>query len=103
MLSSNCEIVERAGRHVEVDRLVSAARGPTLPGHCNVNSGDRRAPDWHPSLPHATGLSVAVEPIRPACVKASEAADQFKDKADTAREKTSSQWQEMREHVSVPW
>jgi hypothetical protein len=58
-------------------------------------------PDRHPSLPQATGLSVAVEPIRPRARKASEAADQFKDTADTAREKTSPQWQEMREHVSV--
>ena len=76
MLSSNCEIVERAGRHVDVDRLVLAGRGllialtvnsfdPALSRHCNVNSRDRRVPDWHPSLPRATRLSVAVEPIRP--------------------------------------
>jgi hypothetical protein len=49
MLSSNCEIVERAGRHVDVDRLVLTTRGlliavtvnashPTLSRHCNVNS-----------------------------------------------------------------
>jgi hypothetical protein len=40
-------------------------------------------------------------PSARACVEAFEAAEQFKDKADTAREKTSSQWQEMRGHVSV--
>jgi hypothetical protein len=73
MSSSNCEIVERDGCHVDLDRLVLAARGlliaftvnsfhRMLSRHCNMNSRDRRVPDWHPSLPRATRLSVAVEP-----------------------------------------